>query len=639
MMGPTGQLETVFQCRRLPVGAEPVPQGGAHFRVWAPAAERVDVVLEGGPGAPAVIGLDAEPKGYFSGLAREAGPGTLYRYRLFPGSHLYPDPASRYQPAGPHGPSQIVDPGAFAWTDDGWPGVRLPGQVLYEMHIGTFTPEGTWAAAARELPELRRAGLTVLEIMPVAEFPGRFGWGYDGVALYAPTRLYGTPDDLRQFVDRAHALGLGVILDVVYNHMGPEGCYLKEFSSQYRTDRYPNEWGEPLNFDGPGSDAVREFFVSNAGYWIGEFHFDGLRLDATQNIHDASRDHVIAVIVRQAREAAQGRDVIIVAENEPQDTRLVETPGANGFGADALCNDDFHHAARVALTGCREGYYTDYLGTPQELMSAVKWGFLYQGQRYSWQNKPRGTPAFGLPPASFIVFLQNHDQVANSPRGERLHRLADPGAHRALTALLCLAPSTPMLFQGQEFGASSPWLYFADHAGELGRQVRKGRVEFLAQFPSIAGAPEQIADPLDPATFQRCKLNPAERDPQAPMYALHRDLLALRREDPVFRSQQPRAVDGAQLGPQSLLLRFFGGTAGDRLLLLNLGADIRLDQAPEPLLAPPRRGAWRLLWSSEDPRYGGRGTPPIVTDAGWYLPGHAAVVLGPAFAPDRATGD
>jgi maltooligosyltrehalose trehalohydrolase len=630
MMSPADAVDT----RRLPVGAEPVPRGGVHFRVWAPAAERVDLVLEGVRGSgPMVIGLDAEPHGYFSGLAADATEGTLYRFRLTPGARLNPDPASRYQPTGPHGPSQVIDPSRFEWTDQTWRGVRLPGQVLYEMHVGTFTPEGTWAAAARELPELRRIGITVLEIMPVAEFPGRFGWGYDGVAPYAPTHLYGTPDDLRRFVDQAHAVGLGVILDVVYNHLGPDGCYLSQFSAHYTTDLYPNEWGESLNFDGPGAEAVREFFIGNAGYWIDEFHFDGLRLDATQTIHDASPDHLVAAVVRRARDAARGRDVIVVAENEPQDTRLVEPPAANGFGVDALWNDDFHHAARVALTGCREAYYTDYLGTPQELISAVKWGFLFQGQRYGWQSKPRGTPTLGLPPASFITFLQNHDQVANTLRGERLHRIVDAGAYRALTALLCLAPSTPMLFQGQEFGASSPWLYFADHEGEVGRQVRKGRVEFLAQFPSIAAAAEELADPLDPATFQRCKLDPAERDPQAPIYALHCDLLALRREDPVFHHQQPRSLDGALLAPQAWVLRFFGGAAGDRLLVLNLGADVRLDPAPEPLLAPPRGGAWRLLWSSEDPRYGGRGTPPVVTESGWRLPGHAAVVLASAADP------
>ena len=264
--------------------------------------------------------------------------------------------------------------------------------MIYELHVGTFTPEGTWAAAARQLPELAAAGITVLELMPVSEFPGRFGWGYDGVFPFAPTRLYGTPDDFRRFVDGAHAVGLGVILDVVYNHLGPDGCVLRQYAPEYFTDRYANEWGDALNFDGDGSGPVREFFVANAGYWIDEFHLDGLRFDATQQMFDASPDHVLAAAARAARAAARGRRVLLVAENEPQDTRLVRSPDQGGYGLDALWNDDFHHTGRVALTGRREAYYTDYLGRPQELISAAKRGFLYQGQHYSWQNQARGTP-------------------------------------------------------------------------------------------------------------------------------------------------------------------------------------------------------------------------------------------------------
>jgi maltooligosyltrehalose trehalohydrolase len=578
-----------------------------------------------------VIGLDAEPHGYFSGLAADATEGTLYRFRLTPGARLNPDPASRYQPTGPHGPSQVIDPSRFEWTDQTWRGVRLPGQVLYEMHVGTFTPEGTWAAAARELPELRRIGITVLEIMPVAEFPGRFGWGYDGVAPYAPTHLYGTPDDLRRFVDQAHAVGLGVILDVVYNHLGPDGCYLSQFSAHYTTDLYPNEWGESLNFDGPGAEAVREFFIGNAGYWIDEFHFDGLRLDATQTIHDASPDHLVAAVVRRARDAARGRDVIVVAENEPQDTRLVEPPAANGFGVDALWNDDFHHAARVALTGCREAYYTDYLGTPQELISAVKWGFLFQGQRYAWQQKRRGSPAHDLPAAAFVTYLQNHDQVANSGRGERLHALTSPGRYRALMTLLLLGPGTPMLFQGQEFAASAPFLFFADHAAALARAVRKGRRQFLAQFPGLATPEMQacLADPGDVATFERCKLDLDERGRHADAYRLCADLLRLRREDGVLGSRPRGSVDGAVLGAQAFVLRFFGEQGDDRLLLVNLERDLLLREAPEPLLAPPEGRSWGVRWSSEEARYGGCGIAPVETDDGWRIPGEAAVVLGP----------
>jgi maltooligosyltrehalose trehalohydrolase len=588
----------------------------------------VEVVLEGGAGA---IALQPEADGYFAGLVPAATAGTLYRYRLDGDAKLYPDPASRFQPQGPHGPSQVIDPGRFPWTDQAWRGTPLAVRVIYEMHVGTFTEEGTWEAASRELPELAALGVTVLEVMPVADFTGRFGWGYDGVDLFAPTRLYGTPDDFRRFVDRAHAAGLGVILDVVYNHFGPDGNHLKLFAPEYFTDRYKNDWGEAINFDGPHSGPVREFFAANADYWIDEFHLDGLRLDATQQIFDGSPEHILAVIARRVREEARGRATLLVAENEPQHTRLVRPPQRGGYGLDALWNDDFHHSAMVALTGRNEAYYSDYLGSPQELISAVKWGYLYQGQRYSWQKKRRGTPALDLAPAAFITFIQNHDQVANSGRGLRCHELTSPGRIRAMTALLLLGPGTPMLFQGQEFAASSPFLYFADHPEELAKQVRAGRAKFLQQFPSIA-APEMqplLAAPADPQTFARCKLDLSERQRHAGAYALHRDLLKLRREDPVFRLQRPRGLDGAVLGPEAFVLRFFGEGQGDRLLLVNLGRDLRLEPAPEPLLAPPENRRWEVLWSSEDPRYGGVGTAPPEAGDIWHLPGHAALVLRP----------
>src|SRR5947209_3361444 len=387
---------------RLPVGAD-IVAGGVHFRVWAPRATRVDVVIES-QASTDTRRLDAEPDGYFSTLVADLSDGALYRYRLDEQERLLPDPASRFQPQGPHGPSRVVDPDRFDWTDRGWRGVTREGQVLYEMHVGTFTREGTWAAAMRESPALARLGVTVLEVMPVADFAGRFGWGYDGVDLYAPTRLYGQPDDFRRFVDRAHALGLGVILDVVYNHLGPDGNYLKQFSRDFFTDRYTTDWGEAINFDGPGAGPVRDFFAANAGYWIDEFHLDGLRLDATQNIYDESPDHILAVLARTVRQAARGRATLLVNENEPQDTR--------------------------------------------------------------------------------------------------------PGRHRASTAVLLLGPGTPMLFQGQEFSASTPFLYFADHKPELAEQVARGRAEFLAQFPSLASPEmqERLASPEKWETFARCKL-------------------------------------------------------------------------------------------------------------------------------------
>jgi len=525
----------------------------------------------------------------------------------------------------------VIDPGRFPWTDSAWRGVSLEGQVLYEMHVGTFTPEGTWQAAGRQLPELAAAGITVLGLMPVAEFPGKFGWGYDGVDLFAPTRLYGEPDDFRRFVDRAHAAGLGVLLDVVYNHVGPDGNYLKAFAQDYFTERYKNEWGEAINFDGPNAGPVRAFFAANAGYWIDEFHVDGLRLDATQQMFDRSPEHILAAIARRVRAAARGRSTLLVAENEPQHVRLVRPPDQGGYGLDAVWNDDFHHTAMVALTGHNPAYYTDYLGTPQEFISAVKWGYLYQGQRYSWQKKRRGTPAFGVRPAAFVTFIQNHDQVANSARGWRAHRLTSPGRYRAMTALMLLAPGTPMLFQGQEFAASSPFLYFADHKPDLAPRVRQGRHEFLRQFPGIA-RPEmrdRLADPADPATFACCKLDFSERRRHAWAYDLHRDLLKLRREDPVFRAQRPRGVDGAVLGSQAFVLRFFGHGGDDRLLVVNFGRDLHLDPAPEPLLAPPEARAWTIRWSSDDPRYGGDGTVSPDPEDNWRIPGEAAVVLAP----------
>jgi maltooligosyltrehalose trehalohydrolase len=596
----------------------------------------VEVVLEGGPGhtpgvEPGAIVLESEEGGYFSAMVAEAGPGTRYRYRLDGGATLYADPASRFQPDGPHGPSQVIDPGAFQWHDHHWPGVPLEGQVIYEMHLGTFTPEGTWEAASRELPALAELGITVLEIMPIADFPGHFGWGYDGVNLFAPTRLYGPPDSCRHFIDRAHALGMGVILDVVYNHLGPEGNVLAHFSPEYFTDRYSTDWGAAINYDDAHAGPVREFFLANAGYWIAEFHFDGLRLDATQNIYDTSADHILAAIGRQVRQAARGRTTLLVGENEPQHTRLVRPPAQGGYGLDALWNDDFHHSAMVAMTGRNEAYYTDTLGTPQEFISALKYGYLYQGQYYTWQHKRRGTPGLDLPPAAFVTFLQNHDQIANSGLGLRCHTLTSPGRYKALTALLLLGPGTPMLFQGQEFAASSPFFYFADFASELALLTRQGRATSLSQFPSLAQPEMQtsLIDPVDPETFARSKLDLSERERHASMYALHRDVLRLRREDPAFRAQRRGGMDGAVLAPEAFVLRFFGTPHPDRLLVVNLGRDLDLTPAPEPLLAPPEGMRWEILWSSEDPRYGGSGTAPLEDEEGWHMPGHAAFVLRP----------
>lgn len=607
----------------MQLGAQVVP-GGVFFRVWAPLAALVEAEVEG----KGVHTLSPEGRGYFSGRAPGVKAGDIYGFRL---DHAGPfaDPASRFQPEGPDGLSEAIDPEAFHWTDALWPGIELKGQVIYEMHIGTFTKEGTWEAASRQLWELSDLGITTIELMPIADFPGRFGWGYDGVNLFAPTRLYGRPDEMRAFVDRAHSLGLGVILDVVYNHTGPQGCQLSRFSRNYFTDRYENEWGKAINYDGEGSWPVREFFVENARYWIREFHLDGLRLDATQMIFDASGTHIISDIADAVRSSAGHRSTLVVAENEPQDTMLISPRQEGGFGIDALWNDDFHHSARVAMTGRREAYYTDYLGRPQELLSAVKWGYLFQGQFYSWQKNRRGTPGLLCQPMSFISYLQNHDQVANSARGQRLHELTTAGRLRAMTALLLLSPSTPLLFQGQEYASSKPFLYFCDLDAKLMDSVRGGRRGFLKQFKSIA-APETdavLADPADWKTFDSCKLDFSERISNRAICDMHRDLLRIRREDPVISSQRGD-IDGAVLGEEAFVLRFFGN-GEDRLLIVNLGPDLQLTPCPEPLLAPMKEMAWKIRWSSEHPAYGGNGTP-VLDEANLLVPAHSALLMSPA---------
>jgi maltooligosyltrehalose trehalohydrolase len=620
--------ELVRLSRRLPVGAELQGSAGAHFRIWAADHQSVTLVVEQeGGNVVGEVPLAHEGSGYFSSFVPSVAAGTLYRYRLDAESSRFPDPASRAQPFGPHGPSQVINPASFEWTDQSWKGIQLKGQVLYELHIGTFTREGTWRAAMDYLPPLVDVGITTIEMMPVSEFAGRFGWGYDGVNLFAPTHLYGTPDDLRRFVDCAHRLGLGVMLDVVYNHLGPDGNYLAQYSRSYFTTRYKNEWGDAINYD-DGAGPVREFVAANAAYWIDEFHFDGLRLDATQQIFDESESHIIGDLTEQARRAAPSRSIIVVAEDERQDVRGLRERTDRGFGLDALWNDDFHHAATVALTGHREAYYTDYLGAPQEFISCAKRGFLYQGQFFSWQRGHRGTPTTGFSRERFITYLENHDQVANAPsgRGLRLHQQTSPGLYRALTAVWLLSTGTPMFFQGQEFAASSPFLFFADHGGDLGVAVRAGRAEFMRQFRSAATRPlvEALSDPRQWETFTRCKLDHAEREPGSRMVDFHRDLLRLRRE----MAPAGSSLDGAVLSAGAFVMRWFDPV--HRLLVVNLGTELCLTALPEPLLAPPTPRGWTIFWSSEDAAYGGMGTAPLKNADGWRIPGQSSVLLIPS---------
>jgi maltooligosyltrehalose trehalohydrolase len=616
--------------RRYPAGAEVQPDGSTHFRVWAPEPRQIALRIERPDDTPRDIALEREADGYYSALVAEAIAGTRYRYVL--DGDALPDPASRFQPDGPFGPSEVVDPTRYSWSQPSPRSIQLAGQVLYEMHPGTFTSEGTWRSAIQKLPLLAETGVTTVEVMPVSDFPGRFGWGYDGVFPYAPAHQYGTPDDLRAFVDRAHAIGLAVILDVVYNHLGPDGCVFGRYATGYYSKTYSNEWGDPLNFDGPDSGPVRDYFASNAAYWIEEFMLDGLRLDATQTIHDRSPRHIITEIGCRARSAARQRPIILIAESETQTVRLVRPVDASGYGLDAVWNDDFHHTAIAAITGKREAYYSDHHGTPQELISAAKRGYLFQGQRYAWQRQPRGTRTDGIPAAAFVTYLENHDQIANSGDGSRVRFQTSAGRYRAMTALMLLMPGTPMLFQGQEFGASTPFMYFADHNPELATAVQKGRAEFIKQFPSLASASAQqrVPVPHDPQTFERCKLNWQERETNEAWVRLHRDLLALRRTDAAFRAQDATALDGAVLGPELFVLRYASSSPEDeRLLIVNFGPDMEAPSFAEPLVAAPDGHTWQIRWSSAEPEYGGYGTPAVATDAGWRIPAHAAVVLQP----------
>jgi maltooligosyltrehalose trehalohydrolase len=424
---------------------------------------------------------------------------------------------------------------------------------------------------------------------------------------------------------------MGVILDVVYNHLGPDGNYLTQYSDDYFHRERGTEWGDAINFDGENSEPVREFFAGNVEYWIREYHLDGLRFDATQSIFDNSREHILARMAQGARAAAGKREIILVAENEEQEAKIARPPERGGYGFDALWNDDFHHTAIAAVTGLRSAYYTDYCGSPQEFISAVKYGYLYQGQYYSWQKKRRGEPTLGMDPTAFVIFIENHDQVSNSAYGKRLHQLTSPGRFRAITALTLLAPGTPLLFQGQEFGSSKPFVFFAHHNPELAKLVHKGRAEFLSQFPCLKDTEmrDRVPDPASPSTMQCCKLDWNEWEQNAHIVTLHRDLLRLRHSDPAFRMQSYGRVDGAVLATNIFVLRYFVEAGLDRLLVVNLGADLHLVHAPEPLLAPAEERSWQVLWSSEDPAYGGSGRVHPDAEDGWRIQAESAIVLAP----------
>jgi maltooligosyltrehalose trehalohydrolase len=549
---------------------------GTYPSVWAPAATMVDLVL-GEKRHP----MRAQDDGWW--VSPHALPsGTDYAFAL-DGAKPLPDPRSPWQPAGVHGPSRTVDHAAFAWSDEGWQAPPLADAVIYELHVGTFTPAGTFASAIDRLDELAALGVTHLELMPVAEFSGERGWGYDGVDLYAPHHAYGGPVGLKRLVDAAHGRGLAVLLDVVYNHLGPEGNHLARFGP-YFTDRYTTAWGPAVNFDDRGSHEVRRFVIDNALMWLRDYHVDGLRLDAVHAIFDISAVHIGEELTAAVRglERTTGRRLVVTAESDLNDPRCLHPPDRGGYGMDAAWADDVHHAIHVALTGETNGYYADY--TDRGALARALWDpYLYDGRYAPTRERRHGRSAGDLPGYRFITCIQNHDQVGNRARGERLAHLVSPGRARIGAALLLTSPYAPLLFAGEEWAASSPFPYFASHEDpELASAVSTGR---RREFAAFGWDPAAIPDPQDPATFQMAKLDWSERkrDPHAGILAWYRDLIALRRATPELRDGARSAVAAA--GAPGGLLTLRRGPIG---VLANLGdAPVHSDEAGTVRMAWP----------------------------------------------------
>jgi maltooligosyltrehalose trehalohydrolase len=524
---------------QLDLGAWPIGSSQVHFRVWAPYAKRVSVDFVGRSQLPISLPVQMKPceRGYFEATALGIEPGTRYRYVL-DGEKARPDPASRFQPDGVHGPSAVIDPNAFLWSDHSWSGIPLERFIIYELHVGTFTREGTFQAIIPLLDYLQNdVGITAIELMPVVQFPGARNWGYDGVYPYAVQSSYGGPEGLRAFVNACHEKGIAVVLDVVYNHLGPEGNYLGEFGP-YFTDRYRTPWGCAINYDGPDSDEVRAYFINNALYWVTEFHIDALRLDAIHGIFDCSACHILRELTEAVHAQADrlGRVVHVIAESNLNDVRVIAPISEGGYGLDGQWNDDFHHALHTVLTGERTGYYEDF-GKLDELATALKEGFVYSGQRSRFRRRRHGGSSTSRTPSQFVVFAQNHDQVGNRAVGERLSSLVPREALKIAAAACLLAPNIPLLFMGEEYGETAPFQYFTDHGDPaLVEAVRKGR---RAEFASFAWK-DEIPDPQDSTTFERSRVQPgpqAQADHVQLLRWYHR-LIDLRKSVPAIGSAQ-----------------------------------------------------------------------------------------------------
>ena len=516
----------------MPFGAEVQPDGSVRFRLWAPAAKSVTLTLENVK--TSALPLAAAGQGWFELSTSQARAGSLYRFQI-DGKTLVPDPASRFQPQDVHGPSKVIDASAFPWNDHDWRGRPWEEAVIYELHVGTFTSEGTFRGVEQKLDYLRDLGVTAIELMPLSDFPGSRNWGYDGVLPFAPDSSYGRPEDLKQLIQVAHAKGLMVFLDVVYNHFGPEGNYLHLYSPQFFTDRHKTPWGAAINFDGPASRTVRDFFIQNALYWLEEYHFDGLRLDAVHAILDDSKPDILTELAMAVRDCfLEQRFVHLILENGDNIARYLQRDKNGAVRLyNAQWNDDIHHAFHVLLTGESDGYYSDYVQDPmRHLCRCLREGFAYQGEYSEYHASHRGEPSADLPPSAFISFLQNHDQIGNRAFGERIGQLTDPNALKAAVEILLLAPSPPLLFMGEEFAADTPFLFFCDFHGDLAAAVTAGRRNEFARFSKFSSADvrSSIPDPNSEQTFLRSKLDwdSLRADSQAKWLQLYRDLLALR---------------------------------------------------------------------------------------------------------------
>lgn len=579
------------------------------FRLWAPAAERVDVVLERN-GQGNALAMHRVGEGWFELRTAEASVGSTYRY-LIDGEMLVPDPASRSQTGDVHGPSAVVDPASFAWSNSDWKGRPWNETILYELHVGTFSPEGTFDGVRARLDHLVALGVTAIELMPVADFPGKRGWGYDGVLPYAPERSYGTPDDLKRLIDEAHGRGLMVFLDVVYNHFGPDGNYLHRYAPQFFTDRFSTPWGDAIDFS---RNEVRGFFIQNALYWLEEFRFDGLRFDAVHAIADESESHFLDELAATVRERTIDRHIHLVLENDDNASRYLRRDGRSP-GYDAQWNDDIHHAFHVVATGESDAYYQDYAADPVgSLARCLTEGFAYQGEPSPFRDgERRGSRSADLPPTAFVAFDQNHDQVGNRALGERLDALVEPSVMRALAAILLLAPNPPMLFMGQEWGAAEPFLYFCDFHDELADAVRDGRRSEFSQFAAFHDEAKRrsIPDPNDPETFQRSKLNwdaLAEEDRRATL-AFHSELIALRQREivPRLAGLERNTASARRVGDRGLIVSWTLADNARLHLAANLSsAPLELGDSPAGRVlyrtpnARPETGApWSVAWFLE----------------------------------------